>query len=136
MIPIIFKICHNMIQTFWLVKSHINFPSLVLRFKDHKSKKSPKINKVTLSVLNIYSRQISITKEVKASYGDNQVEIGAIEAAAGHSGQPEQEAEDEEGVEASGQGAAASFLREQFDHVEASHMSGSQYQVLSALELS
>ena len=85
----------------------------------------------------MYARYLSSTKEVKASYGDNQVEIGAIEAAAGHSGQPEQEAEDEEGVEASGQGAAAGFLREQFDHGEARLMSGSRYQVLlSALELS
>ena len=135
MIPIIFKICHNMIQTFWLVKSHINFPSLVLRFKDHKSKKSPKIKKVTLSVPNIHPRQISITKKVKASYGDNQVEIGAIEAATGHSGQPKQEAEGEKGVEASGQGAATGFLGEKFDHDEASHMSGSRYQVLFAPEL-
>ena len=46
MIPIIFIICHNIIQTFWLVKSHRNFPSLVLRFKDHNSKKSPEKWKV------------------------------------------------------------------------------------------
>ena len=57
-------------------------------------------------------RQTSITKEIEASNGDHQVEIGAIEAATGNPGQSEQEAEAKEGVEASGQGAAASLLRE------------------------
>ena len=132
----IFSICHNMIQTFWLVKSHRNLPSLVLRFKDQRSKKSPEKSHIGL---NIQSRRIFSTKEVEASYGDHQVEIRAIEAATGHSGQSEQEAEAEEGVEAGGQGTAAGPLWEQFDHDdndELCHMSVSRYQVLSALELS
>ena len=133
----IFSICHNMIQTFWLVKSHRNLPSLVLRFKDHRSKKSPEKSHMGS---NIQSRQIFSTKEVEASYGDHQVEIRAIEAATGHSGQPEQKAEAKEGVEAGGQGTAAGPLGEQFDHddndEELCHMSVSRYQVLSALELS
>ena len=123
-----------MIQTFWLVKSHRNFPSLVLRFKDHNSKKSPEKVKSKPHPFSIYARKL-FTKEVEASNGNHQVEVGAIEAATGHPSQPEQEAEAEESVEAGGEGAAAGLLREQGDHAEAeaTHMSVSAQSTLSSL---
>ena len=73
------------------------------------------------------------TKEVEASYGDHQVEIRAIEAATGHSSQPEQEAEAEEGVEAGGQGTAAGPLGEQFDHDDDNALSHVSVTIPSAL---
>ena len=101
-----------MIQTFWLVKSHKNFPSVVLLFNDHSKRKSPK------HISNCFDDKgkLSLTKEVEASDRDHQVEIGAIEAATRHAGQPEQEAEAEECVEAGGEGAAAGLIGEELDH--------------------
>ena len=56
------------------------------------------------------------TEEVETANGDHQVEVRTVEAAAGHPGQPEHEAETEEDVEAGGEGAAAGLLGEQLDH--------------------
>lgn len=41
-IPMMFMICHDIIHTFWLEKSHVNLPSLVLLLSDHSNKLSPK----------------------------------------------------------------------------------------------
>ena len=60
---------------------------------------------------------MALTCKIETPDRDDQIEVGPVETAAGHPGQPEQEGQQEERVDGRGEGAAAArLLCEDVDH--------------------